>query len=234
MRKGGKEKTILGIGLGRFVFAAASAPVLAVCGVLTGQSWYEILLAVFSVVTITYLSQGKRAGCALGTLWSLGYAAVYAARRLVGLAFFNCFVSFPVYAASFFTWKRHRVGHTVATRRLSPKGWALMVSLCALGFAGCTLLLRKFGLSSAPLLDSLSLSLASSALALLLLRYTENWWFAIAADVVKLALWAVRAAANLADLNFLLIAAVLCAVNIVGLITWLRLHKAGQNEIAER
>jgi len=218
------KKSILGFSPGRFLFIVASAPALIACAVLTKQPWYETLLAVYSVATLMFLAQGRRAGPACGTLFSLGYGALFLSKQIYGLAAFNTLFGFPVYLASFIAWGRHMDAQTVRAKKLSAKGWALSIGACAAAFAGFFLLLRALG-SQGALWDSLTLSLVGPGLVLLLLRYVENWVFNLAGSVAVLMLWVINTMADISNLSFVLIAALQTAVNAMGLITWLKLER---------
>ena len=223
------QKSILGFSPGRLLFIVASAPLLIACGVLTKQPWYETLLAVYSVVTLMYLAQGRRAGPACGTLFSLGYGALFLSKQIYGLAAFNTLFGFPVYLASFIAWGKHMDAQTVRAKRLSPKGWAFSLGTGAAAFAGFFLLLRALG-SQGALWDSLTLSLVGPGLVLLLLRYVENWVFNLAGSIAVLILWVFNAMADVSNLSFVLIAALQAAVNAIGLATWLKLERRGTHD----
>ncbi len=219
-----KEKTILGFGLGRFIFILAAAPVLIACGILTEQVWYEILLAVYSVVTLMYLAEGKRAGCACGMAYCLAYGALFFSRETYGLAFFNTLFGFPVYLFSLISWGKHKSGATVAMKKLNGKGWAISLGAGVVAFVGIYLLLRAVHSENA-IYDSLSLAFVAPGLVLLLLRYVENWCFNLAGNFVVMILWIVNTKQDIANLSFVLIAALAVAVNAIGFVTWIKLEK---------
>jgi nicotinamide mononucleotide transporter PnuC len=211
------------------IVAALLCLALIACGLLTGQAWYEAALAVFSVVKLMCLAQGRRAGCALGVAYCLAYGALYFSRQVYGLAFYHALFAAPVYAASLVAWARHRGERAVVTKRLGPKAWALALGASLASFAGFFPLLRAAGSQNA-LWDSLSLSLLGPGLVLLLLRCVENWWFKLAGYSVALILWSVNAARDIANLNFALVSAVTVAVTAMGLANWRRLAQAAKQE----
>jgi len=217
-------KTILGFSTGRFLFIAAAIPALVTCGVLTKQPWLEMLLSVYSVFTLMYLAEGRRAGPACGTAFSLGYGALFFSKRIYGLAAFNTLFGFPVYLASFIAWGKHMNDKAVEAKKLTRGGWALALGAGAASFAGVYLLLRALG-SQAALWDSLTLSLVGPGLVLLLLRYVENWVFNLAGSFVVLVLWVINTMGDISNLSFVLIAALQATVNAMGLVTWLKLER---------
>ena len=230
------KKRILGFTFGRLLFILASIPALVGCGLLTKQPWYEMLLSVYSVVTLMYLAEGKRAGCACGMVYCLAYGALFFSKQIYGLAFFNTLFGAPVYLASFISWGRHMAEHsaghksgdTMEVRKLTPKLWALFLAMVPVLFAGIFALLRAVDSSDelwGPLLDSLSLSLVAPGLILLLLRYAENWWFNLGGNSAVLILWVINTLRDISNFNFVLIAALLVATNAIGFVTWLRLER---------
>ena len=220
------HKPILGLTPTRFIFILASIPLLIACGVLTRQPWHEMLLSVYSVFTLMYLAEGRRAGPACGMLFCLGYAALFFSKQIYGLAVFNTLFGAPVYLASLVAWGKHMNNRAVQPKRLSPRGWALGLGTSIAGFVGIYLLLRPIG-SQGALWDSLTLSLMGPGLVLLLLRYVENWVFNLAGSAVVLILWVVNTLGDTANLSFVLIAALQAATNAIGFVTWLKLERRG-------
>jgi len=216
------KKTILGFTPGRFVFVLGTMPALIACGALTKQPWYEMLLSVYSVFTLMYLAEGRRAGPACGMFFCLGYGALFFSKQIYGLAAFNTLFGFPVYLVTLIAWGKHMNEKAVEPKKLTRGGWALALFACVVSFAGMLLLLRALG-SRAALWDSLTLSLVGPGLVLLLLRYVESWVFNLAGSVVVLVLWVLNTMEDMANLSFVLIAALQTAVNAIGLVTWLRL-----------
>jgi len=122
------KKTVLGIRLDRFIFVLASAPVLIACGILTGQPWYETALAVYSVLALMVLAEGRRGGPAFGIAFCLAYGALFFSKQTYGLAFFNTFFGASVYVFSLISWGKHKSGGAIEVKRLPPKGWAIALA----------------------------------------------------------------------------------------------------------
>ena len=221
------KKTVLGIRLDRFIFVLASAPVLIACGILTGQPWYETALAVYSVLALMVLAEGRRGGPAFGIAFCLAYGALFFSKQTYGLAFFNTFFGASVYVFSLISWGKHKSGGAIEVKRLPPKGWAISLAASAAGFAVFYLLLRAIG-SEGALLDSLSLAFIAPALVLLMLRYAENWLFHLAGILIVLVLWITKTAQDISSFNFVLIASLQTATNAIGLANWIKLGKTEQ------
>jgi len=219
------KKSILGFARGRFIFLAAAMPVLITSAVLTRQPWYELLLALFSVVTLMYLAEGRRAGPACGIFFCLGNGALFFSRQVYGLAVFNTLFGAPVYLFSLIAWSRNQSSNkTVTVKRLSVKQWLLVFCASAMLFLGLFWLLLQVGSNNAAL-DALTLALFGPALLLLLLRYLEQWILHLCGNFAAMTIWIVAAMGDIHNLNFVVVSVVAAAVNIIGLFSWLELRK---------
>jgi len=223
------KPSILGFGRRRFVFVVAAMPVLILSGVLTRQPWYETLLALYSVVTLMYLAEGKRAGAACGILFCLGNGALFLSRGVWGLAVFNGLIAAPVYLFSLIAWGRNqnKQNHTVQVKQLTGKQWPLVAGAGAVIFTGLLFLLEHAG-SNNPVFDALTLALFMPALVLLLLRYVENWILHLAGNFSAMAIWIISTIDDPMNFNFVVISAVAAAVNVIGLATWLKLKQGAK------
>lgn len=201
-------------------------PVLLVSGMLTRQPWYELLLALFSVVTLMLLAAGKRAGAAFGVPFTVGHGLLFFSRGVYGLAVFNALIAAPVYLVSFIAWGRHKSGDgsTVTIKRLSKKQWALTLLASAVVFIGGFFVLRATG-SAQPVLDTFTLAMFVPALFLIQQRYVENWILHITGNLVSAVIWLLATLQNPMSFNFLLITGIATAINITGLIGWLKLER---------
>ena len=226
------KQTILGFGRGRFVFVVGAMPLLIASGLLTAQPWHEILLALYSVVTLMYLAEGRRAGAACGIFFCLGHGALFFTRGVWGLAVFNALFAAPVYLFSFIAWgrniRRQEAGNrdqgVVDVKRLTIKGRALVLCVSAALFAGLFLLLRAVGSANAPL-DAFTLAVFAPALVLLRGRYLENWVLHFLGNAAAMSIWIINTVQDFMNFNFVLIGAVAVAVNVIGFVTWLKLGR---------
>ena len=131
----------------------------------------------------------------------------------------------PVYIVSLFTWKKHRRGDIVEVRKLSPKKLILLLIVFAAGFGCAYLILRAAG-SSDAFFDGLTISLGTCGTLLLALRYVEQWYFNLAANITILILWSIAAASDISNLNFVICTSVFVVSNIMALISWLKMERA--------
>jgi len=220
------KQSILGFGRGRFIFVVASMPLLVASGLLTNQPWHEILLALYSVVTLMYLAEGKRAGAACGIFFCLGHGALFFTRGVWGLAVFNALFAAPIYLFSFIAWGRHKSedGSTVEVKRLSWKGRGFVLCISAALFVGLFFLLRTVG-SANVVLDALTLAVFTPALVLLRGRYLENWLLHLVGNTAAMMIWIINTVQDFMNFNFVLIGAVAVAVNVIGFVTWVKLGR---------
>ncbi|MCL2813421.1 MAG: nicotinamide riboside transporter PnuC [Oscillospiraceae bacterium] len=222
------KKKYFGLGFGRLLFAFVSAVIMTVCGLLFGQEYMEIAISAFSVVMLMYLVEGKRAGCACGVIYCVCYSLICFSKGFYGLMVFNLVVGLPMYIVSLFTWKKHKSGDTVSVRRLSPKSLALVLAGAAAGF-GCAYLILMAAASSNAFFDGLTLSLATFGTLLLSLRFVEQWYFNLAANITGLILWIFAALADIANLNFVICTFVFVVSNIMALASWLKMERMQRN-----
>ena len=218
------KKNYLGLGFGRLMFALLSVFVISICGLLSKQAYVEIAVSAFSVVMLMYLVEGKRIGCFFGVVYCVFYAAVCYSKDLYGLMAFNLIVALPMYILSLFTWKNHNHGDTVAVRRLHPKQLALVLVAALAGFGFAYLILKAVGSFNA-FFDGLTLSLAAFGTLLLSLRYVEQWYFNLSANIVVLILWTIATAADISNLNFVICSFVFVVSNIMALVSWLKMER---------
>jgi len=224
-----KKQTILGFSRGQFIFICAAMPVLLVSGVLTNQPWYELLLALFSVVTLMLLAGGKRIGTAFGVPFTVGNGLLFFSRKVYGLAVFNALIAAPVYLISFISWGQHKSGDgTVTIKRLSKKQWLLTLLACVVVFVSGFFVLRATG-SAQPLLDAFTIAMFLPALFLIQQRYVENWILHITGNLVSAIIWIIATIDNPMSFNFVLITSAATTINAMGLIGWLKLEKDPEN-----
>ncbi|MCL2445518.1 MAG: nicotinamide riboside transporter PnuC [Oscillospiraceae bacterium] len=220
------KQTILGFRRWQFIFICTALPVLLVSGIFTQQPWPELLLALFSVVTLMLLAGGKRAGAAFGVPFCAGHGLLFFSRGVYGLAAFNALIAAPVYLVSFIAWGKHKSGDgsTVTIKRLSKRQWMFTVLASAVVFSGGFFVLRATG-SAQPALDAFTLAMFMPALFLIQQRYVENWILHITGNLVSAVIWLLATLQDPMNFNFLLITGIATTINIIGLTGWLKLER---------
>ena len=222
------KKIYLGLSFGRIVFALVAIAILTASGLLFRQAYAEIAVSAFSMVMLMYLVEGKPAGCVFGAVYCLAYSVVCYTRGFYGVLAFNVLFAFPTYIVSIFTWNSNKCGDTVAARKLPAKRFLAALAAFPVVFGGAYLVLRAVGSSNA-VFDALTLSLAAFGTLLLALRYVEQWYFNLAANLAGLGLWIMAAAKDISNLNFVICTSVFVVSNAMALVSWQKMERM-QNE----
>jgi len=223
------KKTYLGLRPGKILFGVIAFVAVTICGFLSSQPFYEIMISGLSIITIIYVIEGKLAGCVLGIIYCSAYAFVCYSRELYGLMALQVLVCAPAYAAGLVNWKKNqnKQNDTVIVKRLSKlKLFLVIITLCA-GYWGVFALLKIAGSANVPV-DSLTVVFGISGMTMLALRYVEQWYFHIAANISIVIIWAVKLTESMSNLNFMIAAIIFVFSNILGLISWLRMAKQNQ------
>ena len=223
------KKTYFGLGPAKLLLIAALSAAVIACGALSAQKFYEIMLSVFSIITIAYISQGKVTGCVCGIIYSAAYAAVCFSRQIYGLAVFMILLVVPLYIISLFTWKKNQNKGAVEVKRLPAAKLVLVLIASFAGYWCIFFLLGAVG-SSDVLFDSLTLVFGISGMTLLSLRYVEQWYFNIASNVSVSLLWLFKSLEDASNLNFMVVAVIFVASNVVGLVSWIKMEKMEKME----
>jgi len=218
--------------LKKLMFCVITSVAVAVCGFLSSQPIFEIMISVFSIVTVVYISEGKLAGCVCGMIFCAAYITISYSRQLYGLMIFEIFIAIPLYFVSLFTWKKNQNRGAVAVKRLSVKKLIFVIAITFIGYWCAFLLLTTIG-SSDIVFDSLTLVLATAGMTLLSLRYVEQWYFNIASNVSIAILWVFKLAESISNLNFFISAVIFVICNIIGLLSWRRLERHNKAPIFE-
>ena len=224
------KRTYLGLRPGKFIFGIVAFVVIIVSGILSKQVFYEILISLFSVITILYIIEGKLIGCVFGIAFCAAYAVVCYSRELYGLMLFQICMGMPMYAVSVFTWKKNQNSQnkgTVAVKRLPLKKLGLIIGTAFIGYWGILALLTAINSSNAAI-DGLTLAFGICGMILLSLRYVEQWYFNIASCASVMILWIIKSIEDISNLNFLIVAIIYVTSNTIGLISWLKMDKTNK------
>lgn len=219
-----KGQTVLGLGIGKLLFFILAALILLLCGLLSKQAVYEIMISILSVITILYIAQGKRIGCALGVVFTILFGIVSLTRQLYGIAAFDFFCGLPSYLFGFFLWKKHQNAACVKARKMSNIKLFLMIIGVGVLFSGFYIILKAME-SSQPFFDGLTLVLGLAGMMLLTLRYIEQWYFNMIANFSATILWLIKTIESIENFNFLIISIIAVLVNLIGLISWQKNYK---------
>ena len=211
------------------LWASCVILVLVAIGIRSEQPYFKIATTALAVVVLAYLMEGKLAACISGAIYAALMAWICHSEGFYAMMIFNSCCSLPLNIIAFFTWRKNQHGKTVAVLTMSAMK-LLAVLAVTLVVCGITYLILRKTDSTVPLtvslLDSLCLSASAVGTVLLSLRYLEQWYFFIAANVTFCTLWIIKTLDNSANLNFAILALIFVVLNIMSLIAWRKMERA--------
>ena len=132
------------------------------------------------------------------------------------------YVYLPSQFIGYFVWKENLRqeggGQVVQAKKLSPKGWALLLVSLAVSTFLFAQALRAAGGSSTNL-DGLTTMITVAGQLLMIMRYREQWILWIALNILSIVLWAENPSMYLMFGAYLL-------NSVYGFYNWSRLQKA--------
>ena len=186
------------------------------------DSWVSMVAGISGIICVVLVSKGKIINYLFGLIFAYSY--FYASWKANFLGEMNTvlYVYLPSQFIGYFVWKENLRqeggGQVVQAKKLSPKGWALLlVSLTVSTFLFAQAL-RAAGGSSTNL-DGLTTMITVAGQLLMILRYREQWILWIALNILSIALWANNPSMYLMFGAYLL-------NSVYGFYNWSRLQKA--------
>lgn len=142
---------------------------------------------------------------------------------------------FPAQFIGLYMWSRHRTqtsiqGEDVAVKRLTKKGWMILILIAVVGSILYAELLHVIG-GQEVRLDSAAVVLSVLAQILMLKRYAEQWALWIAVNVLSISLWVVtliKQGGN--DMNMVVMWSAFLVNSIYGYYNWIKLSKVQKQE----
>lgn len=123
----------------------------------------------------------------IGIAGVLLYAVVFYEAKFYGdMALQLVYVVMQVHG--WYAWSRdkHKQDNKIAVRRLNTRQWLLTLGLIVLGTLSIGKVLSQISDASLPTIDALTTSLSLVAQLWMNLRYLENWWLWIVANIIYL------------------------------------------------
>jgi nicotinamide mononucleotide transporter pnuC len=209
-----KTKTLL-------LYAGFTA-VVVLCGIWGGDKWYNVLFSALAVVYLLLLTEQKRCGYLLCSVFAVGYAVIALRAGFYATAVFHGLFLFPTSVYRFFVLTKKKTGTPI--KILSFKGWTASVLLCAASSAGLYFLLRKTG-DTQPFLDGVILSLSLLTNAMMFGNYREMWCFNLASSALYAVMWLAEFFSNGTGLSFAVMQIAVSLINVKGIVHWKRSKK---------
>ncbi len=208
------------------------AVAILVCAFVFGQKWYKVLPTLNTLVILLLSARVDRRSFLLGGLNAALYGIGYFSEGLY-FSVINCLlVSMPLQLFSFFNWKRHADGNSAKLRTLGWRGEVVVVSLTALGCLLCYQFLLPFfgGGQQQAALDIFLFVIGLVITVLGMLRYVEAPYYNLISSVANLTMWIIICSGNIADLNYVIMAAYSLFRVAQSVVSWTKQYQKGRVE----
>ena len=193
---------------------AGFTAVVVLCGIVGGDKWYNVLFSAVAVVYLLLLTEQKRCGYLLCSVFAVGYAVIALRAGFYATAVFHGLFLFPTSAYRFFVFSKKKAGTPI--KILSFKGWTASVLLCAASSAGLYFLLRETG-DTQPFLDGVILSLSLLTNAMMCFNLASSALYAV--------MWLAEFFSNGTGLSFAVMQIAVSLINVKGIVLWKKSQK---------
>ncbi len=212
-----------------------SAVAILVCAFVFGQKWYKVLPTLNTLVILLLSARVDRRSFLLGGLNAAFYGIGYFSEGLY-FSVINCLlVSMPLQLFSFFHWKKHADGKSAKLRTLGWRGEIVVVSLTALGCLCCHwFLLPFFAGEQQAALDIFLFVIGLVITVLSMLRYVEAPYYNLISSVANLVMWVLICMGDIADLNYLIMAAYSLFRVLQSVVNWTKQYQKSKREAPEK
>ncbi|WP_099355787.1 nicotinamide riboside transporter PnuC [Fredinandcohnia onubensis] len=159
--------------------------------------WDDTILgfitSISGMLCVVLVAKGKISNYYFGIIQTGTYAYIAYGYGLYGEVMLNALFYFPLQFVGLYLWTKHKAKQTVQGEEiqvsvLTKKGWAITLSSFLVIFVLYAYLLEKIG-GNVVWIDSATTTLSVIAQILMLKRFTEQWLFWIAVNVLSIALW---------------------------------------------
>ena len=209
------------------------AVAILTCAFVFGQKWYKVLPTLNTLIILLLSARVDRRSFLLGGLNAAFYGVGYFTEGLY-FSVINCLlVSMPLQLFSFFNWKKHADGNSTKLRTLGWKGEIVVVSLTVVGCLCCHwFLLPFFAGEKQAALDIFLFVIGLIITVLSMLRYVEAPYYNLISSMANLVMWLLICTQNIADLNYLIMAAYSFFRVVQSAINWTKQYQKGKRETA--
>ena len=205
------------------------------CAFVFKQKWYKVLPTLNTLIILLLSARVDRRSFLIGGLNAAFYSIGYFTEGLY-FTVINCLlVSMPLQLFSFFNWRNHADGNSTKLRTLGWKGEAVVVSSTVVGCQLCYWLVLPFfeGKQQQPALDIFLFVIGLVITVLALLRYVETPYYNLISSLANFVMFALVCAKNIANLNYLIMAAYSLFRVAQSAITWTKQYQKNQKESLE-
>lgn len=201
--------------------------------------WADTLLgfitSISGMLCVVLVAKGKISNYYFGIIQTGTYAYIAYGYGLYGEVMLNALFYFPLQFVGLYLWNKHKAKQTVLGEEiqvsvLTKKGWTLTLSSFVVIFVLYAYLLEKIG-GNVVWIDSATTTLSVIAQILMLKRFTEQWLFWIAVNVLSIALWLkalILQGGN--DVSMLVMWSAFLINSIYGYYNWSKVYKKQMGE----
>ena len=202
------------------------------CAFVFKQKWYKVLPTLNTLVILLLSARVDRRSFLIGGLNAAFYGIGFFTEGLY-FSVINCLlVSMPLQLFSFFNWKKHADGNSAKLRTLGWRGEAVVISSTVVGCQLCYWLLLPFfeGGQQQVMLDIFLFVIGLVITVLALLRYVETPYYNLISAIANVVMWVSICTGNIANINYLIMAAYSLFRVAQSAITWTKQYKKSQKE----
>jgi nicotinamide mononucleotide transporter len=161
-------------------------------GFIFKDTWLGITASLTGVLCVVLVAKGKISNFFFGAINTALYAYISYKTGLYGETMLNALFYFPLQFIGFYMWsknmKKGEVGATVKAKKLSRKGWTMLVPTTVIVALVYMLFLNSINSQQAGL-DAFAVILSITAQLLMLKRFAEQWLLWILVNVLTIGLW---------------------------------------------
>ncbi|MBR5119853.1 MAG: nicotinamide mononucleotide transporter [Clostridia bacterium] len=208
------------------------AVAILTCAFVFKQKWYKVLPTLNTLVILLLSARVDRRSFLIGGLNAAFYGIGFFTEGLY-FSVINCLlVSMPLQLFSFFNWKKHADGNSAKLRTLGWRGEAVVISSTVVGCQLCYWLLLPFfeGGQQQVMLDIFLFVIGLVITVLALLRYVETPYYNLISAIANVVMWVSICTGNIANINYLIMAAYSLFRVAQSAITWTKQYKKSQKE----
>lgn len=158
---------------------------------------FDASVMLSGILCVGLIAIGRREGYLFGLYSSLSYSILAYGNGLYGEVYLNLLFFVPTGVIGYLMWRRHTAkGRTVVMRQLGWNQKLLVAAFCIASTLGLGLFLSLNPLQNTPYIDATTNVLSVVATFLMMLRYKEQWLLYILLNIVTIAMWLLRVAAE--------------------------------------
>lgn len=195
-----------------------------------GGTTLELVASITGMITVVLVAKGRISNYYFGLVNTVLYAYLAYGSGFYGEVMLNVGYYVPIQLVGLYLWSATPLADTVDTVRVRSLTWvqrALVVTGAVAVIGGYALVLDALG-GTLPLFDSASTVLSIVAMALLVVRATEQWVFWITVNVLSIYMWSGIYLADGVGLAMVVMWTAYLVNSVYGLYNWTRLADGQQ------